>query len=60
MAVLPLMLTVSVLVNKSVLLSCVVAELYRLNVTVSLLLGSTKPVTVAVSKIDGSEVNVPR
>ena len=51
-AVLPLMLTVSVLLTRSVLLFCVVAELYRLNVTVSLLLGPTRPVTVAVSLID--------
>ena len=52
MAVLPLMLTVWVLLNKSVLLFCVVAELYRLNVTVSLLLGLTRPLTVAVSAIE--------
>ena len=50
--VLPLTLTGSVSVNKSVLLFCTVAELYRLNVTVSLLLGLTSPVTVAVSLID--------
>ena len=46
------MVTVWVLVNKSVLLFCVVGELYRLNVTVSPLLGLTRPVTVAVSEID--------
>src|SRR5271157_5013742 len=46
------MLTVWVLLNKSVLLFCVVAELYRLNVTVSLLLGLTRPVTVALSAIE--------
>ena len=34
------------------LLFCVVAELYKVNVTVSLLLGLTRPVTVAVSAID--------
>ena len=52
MAVLPLRLTGSVSVNSSVLLFCVVAELYRLNVTVSLLLGLTRPMTVAVSAIE--------
>ena len=52
MPVLPLTLTVSVSLCKSVLLFCVVAELYRLNVTVSPLLGPTRPVTVAVSLID--------
>ena len=52
MAVPPLMLTVSVLVDSSVLLFCVVAELYKVKVTVSLLLGLTRPVTVALSAID--------
>ena len=48
---LPVMLTVSVSLCSSVLASCTVAELYRLNVTVSVALGLTKPVTVAVSLI---------
>ena len=52
MAVLPLRLTVSVLVVSKVLLFCVVAELYRLNVTVSVLLALTRPVTVALSAIE--------
>ena len=52
MAVLPLRVTVSVSVNSKVLLFCTVAELYRLNVTVSLLLGLTRPVTVALSAMD--------
>ena len=51
MAVLPLTLMVSVSLCKSVLLFCVVAELYRLNVTVSPA-PPTRPVTVAVSLID--------
>ena len=52
MAVLPLMLTVSASVNNSVVEFCTVAELYRLKVTVSVLAGLTKPVTVAVSAIE--------
>ena len=36
----------------ALLLFCVVAELYSLNVTVSLLLGLTRPVTVAWSAIE--------
>ena len=44
--------SVSVSVNSSVLLFCVVAELYRLNITVSVGLGLTRPVTVAVSAIN--------
>ena len=58
MAVLPLRLTVSVLVASKVLPFCVVAELYKLNVTVSLLLALTRPVTVAVSDTDVPTVAV--
>ena len=58
MAVLPLRLTVSVFVASKVLLFCVVAERYRLNVTVSLLLALTRPVTVAVSDTDVPTVAV--
>ena len=48
----PPMVMVSVSVCSRVLAFCVVAELYRLNVTVSVLNGLTRPVTVAVSAID--------
>ena len=50
MAVLPLMLTAWVLVYSGVPLALLL--LYSLNVTVSPLLGLTRPLTVAVSLID--------
>ena len=58
-AVLPLSVTVSVSLNNSVLLSCVVAEEYRLKVTVSLLLALIKPDTVAESEVVPPTVTDP-